>query len=29
VQADRLAAGVVVKPDAVAEQDRDDVQVAK
>jgi hypothetical protein len=27
VQADRLAAGAVVQPDAVAEQDRHDVQV--
>jgi len=27
VEADRLAAGVVVQPDAVAEQDRHDVQV--
>jgi len=27
VKADRLAAGVVVQPDAVAEQDRHDVQV--
>jgi hypothetical protein len=27
VETDRLASGVVVQPDALAEQDRDDVQV--
>jgi hypothetical protein len=27
VEADRLAAGVVIQPDALAEQDRQDVQV--